>query len=185
MSEGYEQNGIYHVTEQPPAVEGSRSILHRLWKNGDKVQTMDGRKWVVGDVRWNDLWVGVQSITLFECNDEHPDGIPDPHWPGLFYSRYVGCSPWAVWAMGAEMPVESSLAIAERNVARLKAAFAGLGPWNKQRDDWHRRWQQARRAASAAESELMALREAKQREEKQSFEMLEAFAVALEDPVEL
>lgn len=190
--EGWDENGIYHVCEQPPVVEGSSTTLHRLWKTGDRVQTLDGRTWIVGRVGWNQLWCGVQSVVLHEFTEAFPDG--KRHTDGDYYSRYVGCSPWALRKIGEDLPFFEKLRMAEMRAAAARATFLSLGPWLKQRDRFAKdHWQRARRNAAAEEMELMAMRGKEKQEEKKVMEDLELIANALgfgveeseEEPVEL
>jgi hypothetical protein len=150
------------------------------------VQTLDGRTWIVGGVSWNQLWCGAQTVTLHEFTEEYPDG--QRHSNGDYYSRYVGCSPWALRPIGAELPFHEKLRMAEMRASAARATFLSLGPWLKQRDQYAKaHWQRAKRDAACLEMELMALRGQEKQEEKKALEDLEAIAEALsmEEPVEL
>ena len=177
----FADHGVCHVCDQPPVGEGSHTVLHRLWKVDDRVQTLDGRRWIVGHVRWNDLWCGAQCVLLHEFTDEYPDG--QRHVDGAYYSRYVGCDPFELIRVGdiRQLTIEQQIAIAERRVSHTAAKHRELGPWLKQRDEYaKRRWQSARGEAAAASSELMTLRQQQAAQEKQSFEAITALAAAFD-----
>lgn len=148
FAEGYP---VLHVSDVPPAVEGSHTVLYRLWAVGDLVEKPDqwggSKRYRVTEIGWDSLWPGMQAVTLSEL-----------HKPG----RYVGCDPFSLRSLAEGRDERAPIRAAAAAHARAQGAQREIGHWRDQKDAYARkRWQAVKREAAGTWTDLHNLRTAK------------------------